>query len=143
MIKIDSSDLKEVGRKIKRLGARVGIGAARRSLIRDVRKAVVDQTTHRIITTKTSPNGGPWKDWSPEYAKTRSPGKHSLLRDTENLLLGVQGSIVGDTVNIFSDVPYAGNVQAERPFLGLSDFDVLEIRGILGTWLDKQVQVVT
>lgn len=143
MITIDGSELKEISRKIRRLGARVGLKSARRSLIREVRDFEVNSTTRRIIATKTAPSGARWKAWSPGYAATRDTGVHSILRDTENLLLGVKGSIAGDTVHIFSDVDYSGHVQAERPFLGLSTSDTQGIRNILGVWLDKQVDVAT
>lgn len=85
------------------------------------------QTQRRINSEKTSPEGGPWKPWSVGYAKTRIPGKHSLLIDTKAMVSRIKWNAYANNVEAGSAQPYAGYVNAIRPFVGLSESNASEI----------------
>ncbi|WP_229611462.1 phage virion morphogenesis protein [Vibrio parahaemolyticus] len=70
--------------------------------------AVVEsQTRRRIADEKTSPDGSPWDDWSPSYAKTRH-GNQSLLQGDGDLLDSITYIVQRNQVRIGSPLPYSG-----------------------------------
>jgi phage virion morphogenesis protein len=113
---------------------------------------IESQTKRRIAREKTAPDGTPWANWSPEYAKTRHQG-HSLLRGEGNLLDDIFSDQTGGGVVVGSSMVYAaihqfggeagrnGNVDiAARPFLGLSDENEAELEEILFDYVQRQIQ---
>lgn len=93
---------------IPRLQARIGLLADldRRGLLDVVGAEVESQTKRRIETEKSSPDGIPWADWSPGYAETRHGG-HSALEGEGHLLGSIDHQVVGDSVEIGSNLVYA------------------------------------
>ena len=123
-----------------------GLAAARRQLLQlerpdymaelleSVGALVESQTRRRIQEEKTGPDGEAWAEWSERYARTRHGGQ-SLLQGEGDLLDSIQYLVSGDTVEIGSNLIYAG-VQQEgyakknlpaRPYLGLSPENEAEL----------------
>jgi len=103
------------------------------------------QTRRRLGQDKEGPQGEPWPDWSPGYAKTRRGG-HQLLESEGLLIDSIHYMVHGDQVQVGSGLVYAaihhfGGADAgkpeipARPWLGVSDEDVGEIRDTLADWL--------
>jgi hypothetical protein len=116
-------------RKLKALVKQITSSKARQrdllpGLARDLARGMAAIVRRRIKVTKTAPDGVPWRAWATGYARTRK-AHHSLLVDTRKLL----GNIVpysapsGKLATISAKVPYAGYVQAKRPFLGVGDLE--------------------
>ncbi len=111
------------------------------------------QSRNRIAKEKRAPGGEPWKAWSPGYAASRHHGQ-SLLRAEGNLLDSLHWQLNGDTVEEGSNLVYAAIQQdggtrdmkpgpaaiPARPYLGLSDANVIEIEGELTAWLAEVLQ---
>lgn len=101
---------------------------------------LVDVTVERF-TTKTAPNGAPWRPWSPRYARTRHAG-HSLLVSDSHLIRSIQQLVSGGTVAVGSNLVYAAAHQfgtpriPARPYLGLSEDDRQRIEDIAVQFLD-------
>ena len=84
---------------------------------------------HRIKDTKTDPLGNAWAPWSPF---TRSERTHKgnadlgLLLDEGDLLLSIDKAVMGDSVEVGSNLDYAIDLQngtdhmPAREFLGWS-----------------------
>lgn len=90
------------------------------------------QTRERIATGKVSPDGMPWAEWSPDYAKTRS-ARHSLLigGGQTGLYDTIQNYSTADMARVGTELAYGaihqfGGADAgkpgipARPYLGLS-----------------------
>lgn len=74
----------------------------------DAMGAIVEsQTRRRIADEKTAPDGSPWPDWSPQYAKTRH-GNQSLLQGGGDLLDSITYVVQRNQVRIGSPLPYSG-----------------------------------
>ncbi|SBW09159.1 Phage virion morphogenesis protein [uncultured Alphaproteobacteria bacterium] len=96
----------------------------------DLGAVVESQTRRRISEEKASPEGEPWKDWSPAYAATRHGG-HSLLEDEGNLVDDIHFVVAGEAIEVGSNLVYAAIQHAggaevgidipAREYLGLSD----------------------
>jgi phage gpG-like protein len=103
-----------------------------------IARILVTQTQRRIQDEKTGPDGEPWKPWSKQYAATRH-GNHSLLVNEGNLMGSISSVVAGDTIVVAPNAPYAGPMQATRPYLGISEeneadlFDEIEdhLQGVL------------
>lgn len=78
----------------------------RRGLLDIVGGEVESQTKRRIETEKSSPNGLPWAAWSERHAATRHGG-HSALEEEGHLLGSIDHQVVGDSVEIGSNLVYA------------------------------------
>lgn len=139
-------DLSGLGRlqgRIKRL-----TDLDKHSLLETVGAVVESQTKRRLQTEKESPDGQPWTDWSPRYAKTRHGG-HSLLMNEGNLDDSIQFLVTADSVEIGSNLVYAAPQQfgleerhiPERPFLGLSADNSAEMVAEVDSFLDQLVNL--
>lgn len=89
----------------------------------------VEAVQHRILDTKTDPLGNAWAPWAPF---TRSERTHKgnadlgLLLDEGDLLLSIDKAVMGESVEIGSNLDYAKDLQEgtgrmpAREFLGWS-----------------------
>jgi hypothetical protein len=112
--------------------------AVRNQGLRTLAAKVKQQTRQRFLTTKQSPDGEPWRPWSPGYAATRQR-KHSLLIDTRMLLKTLATKASAGGLLFGSPRPYAAKVQAIRPFLGIGQGDVPELQKTLDDWSEKEM----
>ncbi len=128
--------------------------ANKQTLMDAIGFAVENQTRDRIANEKESPEGAPWKPWSPGYAATRAGGQ-SLLQSEGDLLdtLTYAVDIDGEAVEIGSNQPYAAIQQfggksgmppgpaaiPARPYLGLSVDNQDEIEHLVTRWLDEHI----
>lgn len=118
---VDTSQLRRLGARLRAFEAE-----AKADLLESIAGLLEAQTKRRIADEKETPDGVPWDDWSPAYAKTRRP-RHSLLIDTGNLLDSVFAEVEGDTVRVTAGMQYSEFVNHEREFLGLSQANRDEI----------------
>lgn len=119
-------------------------------LLRALAAAGESQTRRRIESERRGPDGAPWPEWSPNYAKTRHGG-HSLLQSTGALLDSLT-SFADDLVGGWgTNLRYAAIHQfggqtgmkpgpaaiPPRPFLGVSAEDLEELADIAEDYLDR------
>jgi len=105
---------------------------------------IESQTRRRISEDKTAPDGTPWADWSPAYAKTRGKGK-SLLESGGYLLDSIFGEKRGDEAIIGSNRVYAAIHQfgsedetvPARPYLGLEGEDADDVLDLVVAHLES------
>ena len=109
------------------------------------------QTKRRISDEKTTAKGDPWKDWSPEYAKTRHGG-HSLLQGNNDLLTSIAFDQQGGQTIVGSPLVYAAIHQfggktgrnqsteiAARAYFGVSDDNEAELEEILFDYIQGAI----
>lgn len=86
---------------------------------------LTESTKERIADTKQTPAGMPWKPLDEKYAKRKSrKSSGGILVYTSNLLQSITYSPpFSNKVVVGSSEEYAEYVQAERPFLGVSNQD--------------------
>ena len=138
-------DVADLGVAADRLAAIAGL--IEPSRITDVASAIVEtQTRRRIQEEKSAPDGTPWKSWSPAYAETRHSG-HSLLQSEGGLLDSIFGEARGEQAVVGSILVYAAIQQfggeevgkpelSARPFLGVSDDNLGEIKDVVVDYLN-------
>jgi len=95
---------------------------------------IVASTEARILFEKKTPDGDGWDPWSDAYARTRT-SQHSLLVNEGDLSESISANVSGGTVEVGSDLIYAGAQNAQRQFLGLSREDDEAIADEMGEWL--------
>jgi phage gpG-like protein len=129
-------------------------------LLDDIGQQQEDSARRRLTSTKTSPSGTPWADWSPGYAKTRD-SNHSLLEAEGDLAdsmahvvvgkLGMFG-FAGAAVDVGSNLEYAAvhlygstelNIPA-RPYLDTDGAfadprDAAEVRQLITDFIAEQL----
>lgn len=133
---VDDSEVRILDKRIDRLPQ-----LDRTELLDGIGELVASQTRHRIKEEKTEPSGKPWRQWSPDYAKTRK-AHHSLLinEGAPGLLESIQFLVTGDDrVEIGSDRIYAAVHQSDRTYLGLSAGNENELRDTIEGWLEQVV----
>ncbi len=125
-IEADLSGLKTLNQRIARLGK-----VDKRKLLNALGAEMESQTRRRLAEEKESPEGEPWKAWSPKHAQTRHGGQGLLLGEGA-LLDSITFAVPNDgAVLVGSNLVYAAILQfggAEvgkpglpaRPYLGLS-----------------------
>jgi len=121
----------------------LSIGFEFDDLLEQIGVIVEGQVRRRIQEDKTSPEGVPWAAWSEDYARTRK-GSKSLLQDEGGLLDSIQYLVVGNEVEVGSNLVYAATHQfgddgrgiPERPYLGLSPDDEAELDEVLQDFVD-------
>lgn len=115
MIAFDTSDLQRMQAQLAELTIEPD------ELLSDIGDVLADSTRERINAGR-DPEGQPWAPWTPRYAKERKGPGQQLLQAT-GALAGSIGHFAegGDTIVVESPLPYAGAVQALRPFLGITD----------------------
>jgi phage virion morphogenesis protein len=117
-------------------------------LLDNIGAEVVSQTQSRISDDKADPDGTPWAEWTDRYAGTRNSGQ-SLLEDSGRLNNSISHLVVGDTVEVGSNLVYAGHHQfgsekksgrgsgvPARQFLGLSDHNMDEVEIIVNNFIE-------
>jgi len=111
--------------QLKRLAKRVRLAAEltsreRGRFAKELAKGIKAIAEKRVRTTKKDPDGQPWRPWSNSYARTRG-AQHSLLIDKRKLVrrFNAYASPAGRFLKVWNSAPYAGYVQAKRPFLGI------------------------
>lgn len=102
---------------------------------------ILESSTKGRFETKSAPDDEAWAPWSEAYAATRNSGKHSLLVGDNDLLESVQSYSTGSEAIVGSNLVYAaiqnfggeevGRAIPARPFLGLSDDDVADLRDLV------------
>jgi hypothetical protein len=136
-----SIDARALTRLVGSLGASVRRApSAQYALARGVAEGVKQLAEHRVRRTKLAPDGSRWKRWSPRYAATRT-AKHSLLVDTKRLSRSfrAQASPAGRVAKIWNTAPYAGYVQAKRPFFGIGPAEETLIEGLTLAYMRKLI----
>jgi phage gpG-like protein len=99
---------------------------------------VESQTRRRLQEEKTSPDGDPWQEWDPRYAKTRHSG-HSLLQNEGHLLDSISYEVRGNEAEIGSNLVYAGVQNRDRTYLGLSPDNESELESLLTEWISELI----
>lgn len=125
-LEVNTKDLDRIQRRLNRLA---GFSAAQ--LLADIGGHVESSTRRRIGQEKVGPGRQRWASWSPAYAATRHAGQ-SLLQGEGDLLDSISSLVIGDTVEVGSNLVYAATHQfgddsrsiPARPYLGLSSEDV-------------------
>lgn len=139
-IVIDTSDLDRLQERLDRIA---GIGF--HDVLETIGAVVESQVRRRISDDQEAPDGTPWADWSPAYAKKRHGG-HSLLQSEGDLLDSIAPDFPsGDSVEVGSNLVYAGTQQVgndvlgipARPYLGLSGDDEQEITAVIEDWIEE------
>lgn len=138
-IVIDTSDLDRLQKKLDRIA---GIGF---HVLETIGAVVESQVRRRISDDQEAPDGTPWAAWSDAYAKKRHGG-HSLLQSEGSLLDSIAPDYpFSDSVEIGSNLVYAGTHQfgnndlgiPARPYLGLSGDDEQEITAVIEDWIEE------
>lgn len=94
--------------------------ASMEPLLDDLGPVLVGSTRDRIRSTKTSPDGSPWKPWSPNYKRPAAGGILFLSGDLHD---SIEGQVAGEELAVGTALPYGNVHQKTRPYLGLSDDD--------------------
>lgn len=129
----------------------------RTQLMDELGAEVVSQTQRRIDSEKQSPDGEPWAPWSENYANTRKAG-HSLLMADGHLSQDIHHQVIGDAVEIGSNLAYAAahqfgldmsvistgkHVQVPaRPYLGLSEDNLSDLELLVDDFVDRQLEAL-
>lgn len=135
-IRLDEQSLQRFQQRLRRIQH-----APMNPLLSDIAAEVVSQTQRRISDEKASPDGTPWKAWSPAYAKRRHSG-NSLLMNEGNLVSDIQFQVQGNEAIVGSTLIYAATQQMgrdkipARPFLGISESNETALLRILDQWAD-------
>lgn len=117
-------------------------------LLRILVTAGESQTRRRIESEKSSPEGRPWEDWSPGYAKTRHGGQ-SLLESQGHLIDSITSFANDDIAGWGSNLVYAAIHQfgglpsmapgpagiPARPYIGLSVENHEELQDLVDRWV--------
>lgn len=110
--------------------------------MRELAQYMVNATKNRILITKESPSGEPWKENTDLTRQLK--GHASILRDTEDLYFSIKASKVdGGGFEVEAGAPYAGYMQygtrkirgkyrrdygvPKRPFMGFSEANLKAI----------------
>jgi len=122
------------------------------ALLKLVGQVVESQTRNRLGKEKAAPDGKPWDDWSEDYAahkhgrdkshtphpgQLRESGSHSLLELSGDLIDSIQRTVVGDSVEVGSNLPYARVQNKARQYLGLSRDNEQELEETIDDFLDS------
>ena len=100
---------------------------------------VEGQTKRRIVAEKTSPDGAAWP--SLKAATIARKSSKSILVDTGRLLGSISHTSSGSSATVGTNVAYAGFLQSgtrkmpARPFLGISEANMSEIRSAVDAWV--------
>ena len=113
--------------------------AARRKGLAALASEIKKDTKRRIKTEKVSPDGVPWKPWSPAYAATRKK-KHSLLIDSGSLRRRMKTARKSGYLHVGSPMPYAPAVQKARPFIGVAERQRAQLTKVLNQWAAEEIQ---
>ncbi len=118
--------------------------------LRDTIGATVEsQTRRRLSEDKAAPDGTPWPDWSPDYAKTRRRGQ-SLLESDGDLVDSINFLVSGEDIHVGTPLVY-GAIQhfggeevgidiPAREYLGLSDDDMAELLDQTDAFISRVLQ---
>lgn len=119
------------------------------AVLGDEAGALLESSSRERFESKTSPDGTPWADWSDDYAATRK-SQHSLLVGEGDLLDSLQSFSAGGDVIVGSNLIYAaiqnlggdevGKAIPERPFLGVSTTDELDLKDLVKGHLEGLIQ---
>ena len=143
-ITITATGLQRASKAIGKLA-----GDNRRQLLDLLGVEVTDQTVERITVGKASPDGAPWRAWTPSHAKTRRNGQ-SLLEADGHLRESIQHIVGQDQVQIGSNLDYAAIHQLgglpgmpagpagipARPYLGVSTADAKSLEEIAADYYE-------
>lgn len=135
-LRIDARKLQTAAKRMQ--GVKHRSKEEQHDLAKQIASAVKEVAEKRVRVLKRAPNGRPWKRWSPAYAKTRG-AQHSLLVDSGLLLrsFDTYASPGGHIAQVSNSAPYAGYVQALRPFLGLGKEEDDVTAGVAAYWLSR------
>ena len=110
-------------------------------LLDTIGQVVENQVRRRITRQEGPPEGGDWKQYSDSYekwkekkGKLRGKGK-GFLRLEGHLLDSIQHLVGHDQVEIGSNLVYAAENQATRPYLGLSGENEDKVEAATTDWL--------
>lgn len=113
-------------------------------------QCISNQSKERF-ETQIDPDGKPWKEWHPAYAKTVRNPNASILRQSGALQRSIASQGFGPKTGIVgTKLAYAGTHQyggktkkgwrvPARPFLGISDSDREELRELAKNWIKERV----
>lgn len=119
-------------------------------LVDEIANLMVEQTNSRFSHEKRSPDGDPWAAWSPAYAKTRNPARHSLLDggEQEGLRMSIDNYSTVSSAIIGTNLLHAATHQfgsangtiPARPYLGLSADNRIAIEDLVIGRLEDLLQ---
>ena len=143
-------DSKEIDALNDRIAALANMKISK--LLDGIGQEVENQTRNRLSQEKAEPDGTSWAPWSEDYKATRHSG-HSLLEDEGGLIDSIAYQVVGDEVEVGSNLIYAAIHQLggadidlpqhkARPYLGISDNNAREIQGIIDDFIKGQLKNV-
>ena len=135
---------KEVARRLRQFAGQMP-GVVGRKGLRLVAKIQKGAIRNRLLTTKRDSSGSPWAPWSDAYAETRTPPRHSLLRDTYAMTKTLKTQARAGGIDLGSPEPYArfhqeGDGVPERDFLGVSSDDVPEMQSALDDFAMEEME---
>ena len=142
------SDMQDLA---KRLAALESLD--REALLEGLGAETENQTRRRIGEEKTAPDGTPWPEWSPRYAKTRNAGQ-SLLEGEGALMDSLQSVVTGDEVETGSNLIYAAihnlggteemppgpRAVPARQYLGFSDENQDELQQLTDDFVEAHLK---
>lgn len=143
-ITLQDADLEELNRRLNQFQNLSG----RFTGLYDMLTALGEsQTRRRIESGRTSPEGVPWKPWSPTYAKSKRHGP-ALLQKTGALLDSLTAFVDGNTAGWGTNLSYAATHQLgdsdrnipARPFLGVGDADLAEFYAAIEAYLEDTLR---
>lgn len=114
---------------------------------------LVESQTRARFDERTSPEGDAWTPWSEGYAATRKKGQ-TLLVASGGFRDSIAWDLTGDALRVGSNMVFAALHQEggtddmapgpaavpARPWLGLSDDNVVEIEEAMADWIAGVLQ---
>lgn len=144
MISIDVTRIERMFLRLRGLRTQIERPAG---IMKTVAEGVEFQTRARIHLEKTDPSGKKWAPWSLRYARTRDGARHSLLKDTWDMVdEDMHSRSDARSAVVYNTAPYAGFLQTgtrrmpARPFLGLSAENIRDMEGWLGPAIEQLAQ---
>lgn len=119
----------------------------------DVVGSEIESQTDERFETKVDPDGKLWGEWSRTYAASehgdtghkphpgalRSSQGHTILQLSDDLRSSIQSVRSGNTLEVGSNMEYAGAMQATRAFLGISDDNKDDLEDLIADFLARRL----
>jgi len=123
------------------LNATARVGARRADLWTQANSRRVGRLIVRLIRRRTAEGvdatGAPFKPYDPDTVEDKDTTRVTL-RDTGRMLDTLTGTPTARGVVVKSAAPYAGFVDADRPWLALDDADLEELDAAVAAELNRE-----
>lgn len=134
-IHIQSYGLKEVLRGLQAMERKLNV---EKTEVLDVVATFLETAMkRRIHELKKAPDDSAWKPWSKAYArlKERKFPNHRMLENEGTLRDSIEGRVDGNKAKATTNLIYAEYQNDMRPFVGLSDAEMTELKELIATQL--------